>query len=148
MALAALPEKTIRTKKKQRSRESQRVRCLILRVRLFIFYEADVAAPADLAAVTHAIAHGGWMMVCVLMTSATAALPGSMSDSMGDSSRWIRRAMTKEQLIPRHSSSRRDGNVSRVREGVAGEGAAPPPRKQIRGLTAAFSALIFFISSR
>ena len=101
-------------------------------MRLFIFYEADVAVPAAAAVpgdeasrchvspdpsavVTHAIAHGGWTMVRGLMvTSATATLPGSMSDSMRDNSRWIRRDMTKSSFILRHSSSCRNSSPSRV----------------------------------
>ena len=73
-------------------------------MRLFMFYEADVAVPAAAAVprdeVAHAIAHGGWTMVRGLMvSSATATLPGSMSDSMRDNSRWIRRDMTKSSFI-------------------------------------------------
>ena len=118
-------------------------------MRLFIFYEADVAVPAAAAVpedeaalchvspvpsavMTHAIAHGGWTMVRGLMvTSATATLPGSMSDSMRDNSRWNRRDMTKSSFILRHSSSRRNSNPSRVREGVRGR-AQRRPRKQLR----------------
>ena len=65
------------------------------------------------------------------MTSATAALPGSMSDSMQDNSRWIRRDMTKSFIL-KHSSSGRNSDPSRVREGVRGR-AQRRPRKQLRG---------------
>ena len=67
----------------------------------------------------------------LMVTSATATMPGSMSDSMRDNSRWIRRDMTKSGFILRHSSSGRNSNPSQVREGVRGR-AQRRPRKQLR----------------
>ena len=122
---------------------------MIPSLRLFIVYEADIAVPAAAAvpadegaflyaspdpsaAVTHASAHGGWTMVWGLMvTSATATLPGSMSDSMRDSSRWIRRGMKKGSLIRRHSSSRRNRTPAECGRGCGGR-AQRRPRKQLR----------------
>ena len=112
---------------------------------LCIFYEAgdadpaaaDVAAdeaaflhlsPDPYAAVTHAIARGGWTMVRGLMvTSATTTLPGSMSDSMGDTSVDEKRD-DEEQPHPRTRLQPQGQQPQPSAGGGAGEGAAPPPQ--------------------
>ena len=77
---------------------------------------AFLHASPDPSAVTHAIAHRGWMMLRGVVTSA-AALPGSMSD-MRDSSRQIRRDMKKSSLVRSTSAP----------AGTATRGMAPPPQ--------------------
>ena len=64
-------------------------------------------------AVPHAIARAAWQCCgCRCHHQPPHHRPATMSDSMRDGSRWIRRGMKKNCLIRRHSSSRRNSNVS------------------------------------
>ena len=73
------------------------------------------ASPDPSAAVPHAIAHAAWQCCgCRCHHQPPHHRPATMSASMRDSSRWIRRGIKKSTLICRHSSSRRNSNVSLV----------------------------------
>ena len=120
-----------------------------LRVTCYLYYEADVAVPtaADAfaenaavlyvcldpsATVTHVRVAGDGEGLMV--TSATATLPGSRSESIRDSSRWIKTDINISGVFGKRIRSHRNSNPSRVREGVRGR-AQRRPRNHVHDYT-------------